>query len=173
MSPFYRSENMLREVRWPAQGHTAVKYRDARPGLSPIEPLLFLLRDRRSSLFPRNLSLALSPFSYPSTPFFVVSPCPWLSTPSSQLCPWGPLWAKTADGVACVLRSQHSCGCPTVSMGRASAPHQAFPPWLPQPPSPAGGTVCGEGIMGTRWEAEPGVGFVRRTFLVTEATPAQ
>lgn len=26
--------------------------------------------------------------------------------------------------------------------------------------------------MGTRWEAEPGLGFVRGTFLVTEATPA-
>lgn len=24
--------------------------------------------------------------------------------------------------------------------------------------------------MGTRWEAEPGLGFVRGTFLVTEAT---
>ena len=46
---------------------------------------------------------------------------------------------------------------------------QAFPPELPRQPD----TCVMRGVMGTRWEAEPRVGCVRQTFLVTEATPAQ
>lgn len=47
--------------------------------------------------------------------------------------------------------------------------------FLPGSPSLLGkhDTCVVRGVMGTRCEAEPGVGFVRRTFLVTEATPAQ
>lgn len=111
------------------------------------------------------------PLSHPSAPFPVVSlslvlrpllgSALRLGTTLGQGCRWGSMCPLEPLLPHC----QQESGLLSL-LGISS---QA-PPSLPGEHD----TCVVRGVMGTRCEAaEPGVGFVRRTFLVTEATPAR
>lgn len=117
--------------------------------------------ESRPSTFPPFITPPLLFLSHPLSLVLhpLLSSALSLGTTLSQDCRWGNV---------CPIQPL----LPTVGRIRASSTARHFLPGSPQPPGKHDTCVV-RGVMWTRCEAEPGVGFVRRTFLVTEATPAR